>query len=58
MKRIIFMTLLTAVFTAGLMGCEKEGPAETAGKKLDETVEKAGEKIEQAADEVKEKTEN
>ena len=58
MKRIIFMTLLTAVFTAGLMGCEKEGPAETAGKKLDETVEKAGEKIEQAADEVKEKTQN
>jgi uncharacterized protein YjbJ (UPF0337 family) len=58
MKRIIFTTLLSALFAAGLMGCEKEGPAETAGKKLDETVEEAGEKIEQAADEVKEKTEN
>ncbi len=58
MKHTIFMMLMTFVFAAGLMGCEKEGPAETAGKKLDETVEKAGEKIEQAADEVKEKTQN
>lgn len=58
MKRTIFMTLLTVAFAAGLMGCEKEGPAETAGKKLDQTVEEAGEKIEKAADDVKEATQD
>lgn len=36
------------VFT--LVACEKEGPAEKAGKKLDEAVEKAGDKIEDATD--------
>lgn len=43
---------MTALLAA-LAGCQKqEGPAETAGKKIDQTVEKAGEKIEEAKEKV------
>lgn len=33
-----------------LGGCQQEGPAEKAGKKIDKAVEKTGEKIEEATD--------
>ena len=36
--------------------CEKEGPAERAGKKIDNAVAKAGDKIENAGDKVKDAT--
>lgn len=44
LKNIIlgFVSIMIIVsFTA----CKKEGPAERAGKKIDETIEKAGDKI-------------
>jgi hypothetical protein len=47
---------------AGIVACEKKGPAERAGEKLDaaakdvkEGAEKAGDKIENAAEDVKDK---
>ena len=49
-----FSCMIIVSFTA----CKKEGPAERAGKKIDETVEKAGEKtkesVEKAGDKIKE----
>ena len=36
----------------GLGACDKPGPAETAGKKIDSSMENAGQKIETAADKV------
>ncbi|WP_342347901.1 hypothetical protein [uncultured Nitrospira sp.] len=33
-----------------MMGCEQEGPAEKAGKSVDETTEKAGEQLERAGE--------
>lgn len=43
-----------AVFaTLALAACEKEGPMERAGKKVDNAAEKAGAKIENAGDKVK-----
>lgn len=57
MKRTLLL-LLTLIFTLGMAGCDNEGPAEKAGKKIDQTVEKAGEKIEQAGDTIREKTDN
>jgi hypothetical protein len=45
--------LLILAFTA----CKKEGPAERAGKKMDDAVEKAGEKIKESADKAGEKIE-
>ena len=54
--------LLSAVtlgcFVIGLWGCEQEGPAEKAGKQIDQSIEKAGEKIEEAGDKIRESTNN
>jgi hypothetical protein len=41
------------IAVAGLTPCEKKGPAEKAGEKIDNTVKKAGEKIEDAGDKIK-----
>ena len=40
-----------------LSSCEKKGPAEKAGEKIDKAIEKTGEKVEEAGDEIKKKTE-
>ena len=49
--------VMTALLAA-LAGCQKqEGPAETAGKKVDQAVEKAGEKIEEVKEKAGEKIE-
>jgi hyperosmotically inducible protein len=44
---LIAISLLLAI---GLSGCNKPGPAETAGKKLDQTVDDAGKKISESTD--------
>jgi hypothetical protein len=44
------LSLVAAGLVMGMVACEKEGPMEKAGKKVDETVEKT-EKV------IKEKTE-
>ncbi|MDD2915205.1 MAG: BON domain-containing protein [Gallionella sp.] len=41
---------ISTLLVAGLTACDKPGPAETAGKKLDQTVEDAGQKIGEATD--------
>ncbi len=48
-------TMLMLCFIGSLflmMGCEQEGPAEKAGKSVDQTTEKAGEKLEQAGENI------
>jgi hypothetical protein len=49
LKRVVF-SIIAAGLIMGLVGCEKEGPMEKAGKAVDESVEKAEKAI-------KEKTE-
>ena len=46
---------ISMLIVAGLAACDKPGPAETAGKKIDQTADKAGQKIGDAADSVGEK---
>jgi osmotically-inducible protein OsmY len=47
---------ISMLLVAGLAACDKKpGPAETAGKKIDQTVDKAGKKMGDAADSVGEK---
>lgn len=41
---------ISMLLVAGLAACDKPGPAETAGKKIDQTAEAAGKKIEQTAE--------
>lgn len=50
--KLIGISLLLVI---GLAACDKPGPAETAGKKIDQTADKVGEKIGEAADKVGEK---
>jgi len=37
-----------------LVGCQREGPAERAGKKVDEAVDKAGDALKRAGEKLKE----
>lgn len=50
--------LAAVVLIAGLGGCQKEGPAERAGKQVDKAVDKAGEQIEKAGDKIKDAAED
>lgn len=52
MSRMI-PALAAGLLLAGLAGCQKEeGPAERAGKALDNAVQEAGRKIEQAGEKI------
>lgn len=47
------MLLAMVLLAAGVAGCQKqEGPAERAGKSMDNAVQKAGESIERAGKQV------
>ena len=50
---VIAVLAMTLLFM-GLSGCKKEGPAERAGKKIDETVEKGGQQVEKAGKKIQE----
>lgn len=52
MKLKILTMAILALSTFSFTACDKEGPAEKAGKKIDEAVEKSGDKIEEAGDKV------
>jgi hyperosmotically inducible protein len=49
-KKLVLPALAGILLLAGLTACEREGPMERAGEKVDETVEKAGDKVERATD--------
>lgn len=52
-KRSAAIALAMGMLMAGLSACKKEeGPAERAGRALDNAVQKAGEKIEQAGEKI------
>lgn len=55
MKRLVYLMCLLA-FLGLALGCESEGPAEKAGKKIDQTMEEAGDQIEEMGDKLEEKT--
>ena len=45
-----FFIVFLLAFVLGLAGCQQEGTAEKAGKKIDKAAEKAGDKIDKAAE--------
>ncbi len=51
----IKLTGIALLLVAGLGACDKPGPAETAGKQIDQTVGDASRKINESADKVAEK---
>lgn len=48
----VLKVLVAGVLVAGLTACKKEGPAERAGKSLDNAVQDAGKKVEQAGEKI------
>lgn len=46
---------VSMLFVAGVAACDKPGPAETAGKKIDQAADDAGRKIDAAANQFDEK---
>lgn len=46
---------ISVLLVAGLAACDKPGPAETAGKKIDQTANETGKKISETANKVGEK---
>ncbi len=46
---------ISMVFVVGLTGCDKPGPAETAGKKIDQVAADAGKKIDETTNKISEK---
>ena len=53
MKSLFTKTLIlcvSSVLTFAFFGCEKEGPAEKAGKQFDQAIESAKEKVEEATE--------
>ena len=52
--RMLFVIVCFAWLLAGLTGCEKEGPMEKAGKKVD----KAAAEVKKAAEETKDSVKN
>lgn len=47
--------LAISALLVALSGCQKEGPAEQAGKEVDQAAEKVGEQIEKAGDNVQDR---
>ena len=52
LKNTISTAIVLGAFVAALAGCHKEGPAEKAGKAVDNATEKAGQQIEKAGDNI------
>lgn len=56
-KKLIYVFCLLAFLVVGF-GCEQEGPAEKAGKQVDQAIEEAGDSIEEAGDKLEESVDN
>lgn len=50
--RKLAILLLAVGLGFGIGACEKKGPAERAGERVDKAVERAGDKVEQAGEKV------
>jgi predicted small lipoprotein YifL len=54
-----FAAAVAAVaLAAALAGCQREGPAESAGKKVDRAIDKTGQSIERAGDKIRDAAKN
>lgn len=51
LNRVASAALVTGIFLVAISGCEK-GPAESAGKVIDDSVEKVGQSLENASDRI------
>ncbi len=52
LRDTVGVALVMGALLLALSGCQKEGPAEHAGKAVDQTVNKAGQQMERAGDSI------
>ena len=55
-NKTLSLVLCASLVALVLSGCEKEGPAERTGEKIDKAVEQAGEAMKKAGDKMQETT--
>ena len=58
MLKKLLSAVCVSLMVMGLVACDKQGPAERAGEKMDNAAERAGDKIENATDKAGEKMED
>lgn len=51
-SKSVIKAIALCIAIIGLSACQKEGPAERAGKEIDSSAEKVGQKIEQAGEKI------
>ena len=56
-SKLTLLLFAMALVAGGLTACEREGPAERVGEKIDEAVEDAGDEIEEAGEKVEDAAE-
>ena len=49
-RKLTIPIFAAILFVAGLTACDRKGPMERAGEKVDRSVERAGDKVERATD--------
>ena len=49
-RKLTLPVLAGILLIGGLTACDREGPMERAGEKIDQSVERAGDKVERATD--------
>jgi hypothetical protein len=50
--RNVTVVLAVGALVAAISGCQKEGPAERAGKAMDKAVDSAGQQVEKAGEKI------
>jgi len=50
LKKLTIPVVAGMLLLGGLAACDREGPMERAGEKVDRSVERAGDKVERATD--------
>lgn len=51
-KKSILNLLALGMLSMALVGCEQEGPAEKAGKEIDQAISQAGQELEKVGDSI------
>jgi hypothetical protein len=49
-KKLAILVVAGMLLLGGLTACDREGPMERAGEKVDRSVERAGDKVERSTD--------
>jgi hypothetical protein len=55
LRTALLSLLLPASLALGLSACEREGPAERAGERVDRAADRAGDSVERAGDRARER---